>query len=1019
MKPVFALFAALIAIPFLLQADICGGTDMLFTTCRPADSAIIDIENDPDGFVFLVTRNALTRFDGLQAVDFDRKNSPSLPYGINDLLIMKDGTKFIATDYGLYSAKNLNSGRVTKIDGVEALKITSLAYLDSSGLIFGTLSGTGVFSYSPDDGKTVYYTEENSTLPASRPGKLFVTTGGTLLLTSGRDLFSFDGNEFRLLSSFSSKIQAAAEGAGDSVVVAAEGALHTLKDGEKISSTDIKDSLFQDITSLFTDPAGRIWIGTANSGVFVLEDEKIVDFNQKFASQISTISKITVDRDGDIWFASKNSFCFARCSCIDKIIFKNQEVTDMAVDSSGTIWAIGPKLGIAGFDTFGTENRLKNTLTDGEPRAIFADSSNRIWTAYSEGGLFLVENDTIEPIEKRFSSREGLYPAEPTVFFEDSHGTVWTNDLAKGPEIFIFNSNGEISTASLPVKFAKIVGFAEYEEKILAVTEKDGFFRYINDTFEPEQINLEHPFTSSVFRDSENRFWLTTPSTNLFLILDGRDEVELPLKLNSSISAIYSVAEDSSGTFWLTTDQGLARIDKKDIACFLSSICDTVPATGVRGSSDFLKLDGTRTEHLKLNAAPGAHMAMPTSNGLVLISEAVTKTRREAPQLFLSYAVIDEHQRIALGENEEIRLPCEPKSIEIHFSTPAFAAPEEITFEYILDGTGFTTPDRKILISEPSAGTRKLTVRARRLGADDADFTEKSIRIEIGRSGRKARSLIWISLVLAILLLICITLWTRYSARRQRAEVQLLINENVHKLEVANNMLRTAIMRDPLTNLMNRRFLFDVEERKITRFLESWQRGNQLIDKRHSGTQDRLYALLMLDIDHFKRVNDIYGHPAGDIVLKRIAQILVNSVRVDDIVIRWGGEEFLVLLENIPHESALRVAKNIRKIIEKTPFVTESGTEIWVTVSMGISFLPFYKSSPMLINFERALEIADSALYKSKETRDTATYVIPGEKIPESDEEVQKMTSTPDYAHIMNYYSFQELQPDNAEEFEL
>ncbi len=568
------------------------------------------------------------------------------------------------------------------------------------------------------------------------------------------------------------------------------------------------------------------------------------------------------------------------------------------------------------------------------------------------------------------------------------------------------------------MKYARIAGFAEYDEKILAFTEKDGVFRYINGTFEPEQLNLEHTFITSVFMDSENRIWITTPSAQLFIIIDGSDEIELPLKINSAISTIYSIAEGSSGDFWLTTDKGFVKIEKKYIACFFASTCDTIPANSAGGASDLFNNDAAAGS-LKLKPVSNGRMAMPTSAGLLLIDTNKTETAGVAPQIFLNYAIIDEHQEIALGENEEIRLSREPRSIEIYFSTPVFAAPENVIFEITFDEGNFTAFDRKILISEPSAGSHKLTVKAKLPGADPADFTEKSIRIEIERSGREARTLIKIGILLVILLLICILLWTRYSARRQRAEVQLLINENVHKLEVANNMLRTAIMRDPLTNLMNRRFLFEVEERKIVRLLESWQRGNQLIDKRHSGTSDKLYALLMLDIDHFKRVNDIYGHSAGDIVLKGIAQILVNSVRVDDIAIRWGGEEFLVLLENIPQKNALRVAQNIRKIIEKTPFITENGTQIWITVSVGISFLPFYKSRPMLVNFERALEIADAALYKSKETRDTATYVIPGKKIPENDEELQKMVSTPDYALIMEYYSYQKLLPDNSEEFEL
>ena len=324
---------------------------------------------------------------------------------------------------------------------------------------------------------------------------------------------------------------------------------------------------------------------------------------------------------------------------------------------------------------------------------------------------------------------EGLYPSEPTIFFEDSHGTVWTNDLASNQSVYIFNSNGELSTTSLPGKYAKITGFAEYDEKILAFTEKDGIFRYINGTFEPEQLILEHSFITSVFMDSENRIWITTPSAKLFMIIDGSDEIELPLKINSAISIIYSVTEGSSGDIWLTTDNGFVKIEKKYIASFLASASDTIQANSAGGASDLFNNDAAAGS-LKLKPVSNGRMAMPTSAGLVLIDTDKTETAGAAPQIFLNYAIIDEHQEIALGENEEIRLSGEPESIEIYFSTPVFAAPENVIFEFTLDEGNFTAFDRKILISDLPAGSHKLTARARLLGADPADFTEKSVLID-------------------------------------------------------------------------------------------------------------------------------------------------------------------------------------------------------------------------------------------------------------------------------------------------
>ena len=149
---------------------------------------------------------------------------------------------------------------------------------------------------------------------------------------------------------------------------------------------------------------------------------------------------------------------------------------------------------------------------------------------------------------------------------------------------------------------------------------------------------------------------------------------------------------------------------------------------------------------------------------------------------------------------------------------------------------------------------------------------------------------------------------------------------------------------DPLTSLPNRRSFMAELERTIAE------------PKR---PDDRPGALLMLDIDHFKRVNDTYGHPVGDRVLKHLADVITKVLRREDIAGRLGGEEFAVLLHGTTNESAFGLAERLRRAVCNSPLDCESGL-IQITVSIGLAVFDGTSA-------ERMLACADQALYEAKE----------------------------------------------------
>ena len=150
---------------------------------------------------------------------------------------------------------------------------------------------------------------------------------------------------------------------------------------------------------------------------------------------------------------------------------------------------------------------------------------------------------------------------------------------------------------------------------------------------------------------------------------------------------------------------------------------------------------------------------------------------------------------------------------------------------------------------------------------------------------------------------------------------------------------------DTLTRLFNRRYLETILRRQTD---ISIKQGLQ-------------YSVLMVDIDHFKEINDLYGHESGDAFLKQFAQILLFSVRACDFVFRYGGEEFLVVLGNVGHEEASAIAETIRGKCETHKFKVPGHKDLRKTCSIGIAE---YSGHP---DYQRLVRDADMALYEAKQ----------------------------------------------------
>jgi len=166
-----------------------------------------------------------------------------------------------------------------------------------------------------------------------------------------------------------------------------------------------------------------------------------------------------------------------------------------------------------------------------------------------------------------------------------------------------------------------------------------------------------------------------------------------------------------------------------------------------------------------------------------------------------------------------------------------------------------------------------------------------------------------------------------------------------------------SALRDPLTRLYNKRYFDDRLDAEL-RFA-----------RRH-GTS---LALLMVDVDHFKRVNDQRGHLAGDCVLREIALALAQAVRNEDVVARYGGEELVVLSRAIGDEGALNLAERLRRVVEALAVTVDAGPAMRVTVSIGVAVHPTVDAA----SADQLFAAADKALYAAKDAGRNRVCVAP------------------------------------------
>jgi len=958
------------------------------------------LAQDGDGFLWIGTQGGLARWDGYRFHGYqpDPKDPGSLPDSyIQTLHTDPAGRLWIGTSAGGLARYDPDHDRFIPITLEPTVTggrthIGAIADDGAGGLWVGTNSG--LFDLAPDTGATLALHHDDRT-PGSLPdgqvlavlpdqaGRLWVgTQKGLARRDAGTDRFvtvplatpsDAAVGVTALFEDEEGRIWIGTNRHGVYVVERGSGEPRPIMETEPQGSTPQNDW----ISSIVAAGPQEIWFGTRNNGILVIDPT--TKRSRRIRHDRTLPESLAHD---DIWALLR--------------------------DSAGSIWAGGTGglsyhiNGLGAVSTiFGASDRL-NGVTDPDVYSVLGTRDGRVWLGFLTGGIDIIDPvagqvaqlrpdptrpEAALPKDVVMSMAEadngdvfvgtyrGLYrvdhvtrqvalmrvspqrdPSAAVTGLLINEGTLWVGGLTDGLWGVTLGDNRQTivfgPAESRQLNDQQIDGITRGLGQDLWIGNRNGLNRFDLATRTIERIlpdpadptALPARFVSSILLDRQGRLWVATFGGGI-AVMTGRNPDGKPLfhRLGPADGLphinVDKLLLDPQGMVWAGTDDGLAVIDPTTFAIRALRHAE--------GSAllDYFNNAGTiDTAGEPLFGAKG---------GLAIIQADQLKDWSFRPPVVVSDvriggSLVPGNRFNRAGSSIPLILTPETDSLAVEFSALDFTAPERNRYAYRLDGFDrdwIETDATRRLAAYTNLPPGNYTLRLRGSNRDGV-WTARELAIPIRVLPAWYQTL-WFMLAAGILALALVAAVVRSRTtylRRRQVGLERQIADRTADLRAANERLFELATIDPLTGCTNRRH-----------FVE---RANELILlSRRPGLP---ITLAIMDLDEFKRVNDTYGHPAGDEVLRMIGRTGRVHMRATDLLGRIGGEEFALMMPNTAIDGAAHFAERLREAIGDEKAQIE-GNQVGITVSLGVAEMRPNES------FEQLYARADAALYAAKE----------------------------------------------------
>ncbi len=911
---------------------------------------------DNAGYLWVGTQAGLARFDGNRFVAYTPEDTPELPGGfVHDLLHDASGRLWIATYKGIAMHSD---GRFVAVP---------LGDEENRPL--------NVLDLAATDDETVLAAAENA---------VYVIEEQVL-----RRLHALPGPAHSLMPQ------------GEVLWVGSRGGIYRIDADGKVEFLPMPGDASDVAVTHLAQAQGRVWAGTSQ-GLFENHSGQFLRYELDPALATGPIEALFEDGDGNLWVADIAHLSRLREGLPRERIERADaglSVRDVFEDREGNLWLGSQWNGLT---------RLRNGWTrrfsvrEGLHTAL-------VWSLAEaeDGGLWVGTDEGLSRFrDGRFElvvpATDLPHPNAYTLLVEAE--TVWIG-TRRGLAV-LRGSQIEQPAEFEPLRSAQINGIVRDHEGVLWFATTQGLYRF-------DEAGLSHFGEAQGLRDPRVRFILQTraqdlllgTNSGLFQLRDGRIQeigvaqglpkgldVTALLELPGGELVLGSLSESQflfDGKRWLSlgSDQGMPP----NAAFFLAHDADYLWVAGIRGIArvpiqdlrDFatgrvsrvrgemlLNERGDRRGGQKGFCCNGAGNAKglllgeelwaPTRDGLVAFNTRSAHSSSNVPTTLIERVRVGGEWRRIDGE-DSLALDAENRDVGFEFTGISFEDPRSVGFRFRLIGyhEDWREPDeisqRVVSYTNLPPGDYRFEVQ----GASRPDDWSATAAVDFSIKAHfhetaSFRLLLGLLVVGAVYL--GYLLLRREHSRNERA-LQRLVEERTEALAEANLQLEEASQTDQLTGLRNRRYLAAQMPKDLAFYARELRRG---------GALGEVMVFAIIDIDFFKPVNDLYGHHAGDEVLKQIAQVLLTLVRTGDYVVRWGGEEFILVFRPTPPNLLPQLGERVRRAVAEHRFDLGGGKTQSITCSIGLVEHPLFLDAKTTLEWEQLLELADRALYHVK-----------------------------------------------------
>ncbi|MDE2276186.1 MAG: diguanylate cyclase, partial [Burkholderiales bacterium] len=486
---------------------------------------------------------------------------------------------------------------------------------------------------------------------------------------------------------------------------------------------------------------------------------------------------------------------------------------------------------------------------------------------------------------------------------------------------------------------------------------------------------LDAGFVATLYFDHQQRLWVGTYGGGIAILQGGVEEGRprfLHLRTAQGLpdENVNSLIEDGAGQVWACTDGGLASIDPQTLAVRTLRRADGLlfptywTGSAARTARDELLFGG--------------------DGGMTIVRPRLRLAWTWRPPLVVTHLRIGGRPvpvgpyaapaASAAAAPPPLQVPAAANSVSVEFAALDYSAPARNRYAYRLlgyDQDWIETDAAHRLASYTNLPPGDYTLQLR--GSNrDGRWSQRDLALPLRVLPAWYQTL-WARAAALLALLglgAAVLRWRTRYLRAQQIALERKVGERTAMLEQVSRALaeKTRILEqtsvsDPLTGLRNRRFLAEHIDASIG---ASLRRSQEARLAGHPRPLDADTLFLLIDIDHFKGVNDRHGHAAGDTVLVQVAQRLHALMRDSDYVVRWGGEEFLAVARDTDRGRAEELAERVRDVIAGRPFRLEDGTPLALSASIGFACLPFVEPEPRALGWEEVVKLADLALFAAK-----------------------------------------------------